>query len=190
MNIDKKIVLLKKLLFVIVVLFTINGFTQTITVSGNNWNINTNSTPSFTQPTEAGNDYSGTYESPTNLITLSGSLPRGLLSLLLTGVVVVNVHHTPTTWDNNLKLYVRRNGGGSSFDGICLLCSTNMNGGTTYIEAQTISMELFNIDFFGVLGLLNGINYSTNVQLQIQGVSVTVPVDNYSTTIYFTIAAP
>src|SRR5690606_11708665 len=190
MNVDNKIVSYKKLLFVIVFLITINGFTQTITVSGSNWNINTNSTPSFTQPTEAGNDYSGTYESPTKLITLTGCLPRNLLSPLTTGILsVVNVHHTPTTWDNNLKLYGRRNGGGSSLNGICL-CSTNMNGGTTYIEAQTISMELFNIDFFGILGVLNGINYSTNVQLQIQGVSVTVPVDNYSTTIYFTIAAP
>lgn len=191
MNIDKKIVLLKKLLFVIVFLTTINGFTQTITVSGSNWNVN--STPSFAQPTEAGNDYLGTYESPTNLITLSGFIPGSLLNLLTGGVAsVVSVHYIPTNWNSNLKLFVKRSGGSASISGICVLCGTSINGGTAYIEVlQSAPVQFFTINFSGVLGLGNNITFSNiNVQLQIQGVSVTVPVDDYSTTIYFTIAAP
>lgn len=193
MNVDNKIVSYKKLLFVIVFLITINGFTQTITVSGSNWNINTNSTPSFTQPTEAGNNYSGTYESPTNLITISGSIPGSLLNLLTGGVAsVVKVHYIPTNWNSNLKLFVKRSGGSASISGLCLLCGTSINGGTTYIEVpQSAPVQFFTINFSGVLGLGNNITFSNiNVQLQIQGVSVTVPVDDYSTTIYFTIAAP
>lgn len=193
MNVDNKILSYNKLLFVIVFLITINGFTQTITVSGSNWNINTNSTPSFTQPTEAGNDYSGTYESPTNLITLSGFIPGNLLNLLIGGVAsVVSVHYTPTNWNSNLKLFVKRSGGSTSIAGVCAICSSSINGGTTYIEVpQSAPVQFFTINFSGVLGLGNNITFSNiNVQLQIQGVSVTVPVDNYSTTIYFTIAAP
>ena len=194
MNVDNKIVSYKKLLFVIVFLITINGFTQTITVSGSNWNINTNSTPSFTQPTEAGNNYSGTYESPGNLITLSGNIPGNLLNVLTGGVAsVVSVHYTPTNWYSNLKLFVKRSGGSASISGLCVLCGTSINGGTTYIEVpQSAPVQFFTINFSGLLGLENNITFSNiNVQLQIQGVSVTVPVDNnYSTTIYFTIAAP
>lgn len=189
MNVDNKILSYNKLLFVIVVLFTINGFTQTITVSGSNWNVNTNST----QPTEAGNDYSGTYESPTNLITLSGFIPGSLLNLLTGGVAsVVSVHYTPTNWYSNLKLFVKRSGGSASISGICVLCGTSINGGTTYIEVpQSAPVQFFTINFSGLLGLGNNITFSNiNVQLQIQGVSVIVPVANYSATIVYTISAP
>src|SRR5690606_905389 len=193
MNVDNKIVPYKKLLFVIVFLITINGFTQTITVSGSNWNVNTNSTPSFTQPTEAGNDYSGTYESPGNLITLSGNIPGNLLNVLTGGVAsIVSVHYTPTNWNSNLKLFVKRSGGSASISGVCVFCGTSINGGTAYIEVpQSAPVQFFTINFSGLLGLGNSINFSNvNVQFKISGVSVTVLVDNYSTTIYFTIAAP
>src|SRR5690606_1069967 len=106
MNIDKKIVLLKKLLFVIVFLITINGFTQTITVAGSNWNINTNSTPSFTQPTEAGNDYSGTYESPSDQVLISLTLP-GILFLGSSASVSIHYEDNPL-WNNNLVIKTRR----------------------------------------------------------------------------------
>lgn len=166
---------------------------QTINIGGSNWNINTSSSPSLVQPTEAGNDYSGTYESSTNMVILSGSIPGSLLSLLSGGIAsVVSVSYTPNNWHNNLKIFVRRSGGSASISGICVLCSSSINGGTTYIEVpQSASIQFFTINFSGLLGVANSITFSgVNVQLQIKGVSVTVPVANYNASVVYTISAP
>src|SRR5690606_20128383 len=167
MNVDNKIVSYKKLLFVIVFLITINGFTQTITVSGSNWNINTNSTPSFTQPTEAGNDYSGTYESPSNQVLISVAVP------ILLGSGKVSVRYEPDPlWHSSLIIETRKTGNGSS---LCLLCSITPSGVSTYQVVTTQDTEVFRV--FAVLDLANFSNIP--IQFRLSGVSVTLPVDEY-----------
>lgn len=156
---------------------------QTINVGGSNWTV---SVPTIT---EAGTNYAGTYESATNLITLSGTLPGSFLNLLTSGAARVSVHHTPTTWNSNLHLYAKRSGGTTSISGLCLGCTATINGGTTYVEIpQAVATAFFTINFTGILGLGNSVTYSSiNGQLQISGVSVIVPATTYSTQVVFTI---
>lgn len=158
---------------------------QTINVGGSNWTV---SVPAIT---EAGTDYAGTYESATNLITLSGNLPGSFLNLLTSGAARVSVHHTPTTWNSNLHLYAKRSGGSATISGLCVLCTATINGGTTYTEIpQAVATAFFTINFTGVLGLGNSVTYTgINAQLQISGVSVAIPATTYATQVVFTIGA-
>jgi len=165
--------------------FTINA--QTITVAGGNLVV------PITPITEAGMDYIGSYDSNTNLITISGSLPGSFLNLLTGGVAaVISLQYIPTSWNNSLHLYARRSGGIASIVGLCVLCSASVNNGTNYVEIpQSINTQFFTINFTGTLGIGNSISYSgINVQLRINGISVTVPVNNYNATIVFTVGAP
>ncbi|MBE4947040.1 hypothetical protein [Chryseobacterium culicis] len=156
---------------------------QTITVGGSNWTV---SVPAIT---EAGTNYAGTYESATNLFTLSGTLPGSFLNLLTNGAARISVHHTPTTWNSNLHLYAKRSGGTTNISGLCVGCTATINGGTTYVEIpQAVATAFFTINFTGVLGLGNSVTFSgINGQVQISGVSVTIPATTYATQIVFTI---
>ena len=176
---------LKKYLCIIPLIISSYLAGQTITVGGSNWTV---SVPTIT---EAGTNYAGTYQSATNLITLSGNLPGSFLNLLTSGAARVSVHHTPTTWNSNLHLYAKRSGGSTSISGLCVLCTATINGGTTYIEIpQAVATAFFTINFTGVLGLGNSVSYTgINAQLQISGVSVIVPATTYSTQVVFTIGA-
>lgn len=156
---------------------------QTLTVGGSNWTV---SVPTIT---EAGTNYAGTYESATNLYTLSGTLPGSFLNLLSSGAARISVHHTPTTWNSNLHLYTKRSGGTTNISGLCLGCTATINGGTTYLEIpQTVATAFFTINFSGLLGLGNSVTFSgINGQVQISGVSVIIPATTYATQIVFTI---
>lgn len=174
---------LKKYLCIIPLIISSYLTGQTINVGGSNWTV---SVPTIT---EAGTNYAGTYESATNLITLSGNLPGSFLNLLTTGAARISVHHTPTTWNSNLHLYAKRSGGTATISGLCVLCTATINGGTTYTEIpQAVATAFFTINFTGVLGLGNSVSYTgINTQLQISGVSVIVPATTYSTQVVFTI---
>ncbi|CAD0221946.1 Flagellar hook-associated protein flgK [Chryseobacterium sp. JV274] len=176
-------ILLKKYLYVIPLIISSYLTGQTITVGGSNWTV---SVPSIT---EAGTNYAGTYQSATNLITLSGTLPGSFLNLLTSGAARISMHHTPTTWNSNLHLYAKRSGGTTSISGLCLGCTATINGGTTYVEIpQAVDTAFFTINFSGILGLGNSVTFSgINGQLQISGVSVIVPATTYNTQIVFTI---
>jgi hypothetical protein len=179
-----KTVFLTKCLCILFFMVNSNYVTaQTITVGGSNWTV---SIPAIT---EAGSNYAGTYESANNLITISGSLPGSFLTLLSGGAARVSVHYNPNSWNNSLHLYAKRSGGTATVNGVCILCSASINGGTTYTEIpQTVDTAFFTINFNGGLGLGNSITYSgINVQLQISGVSVTVPATSYSSQVVFTI---
>ncbi|WP_126652588.1 hypothetical protein [Chryseobacterium aureum] len=156
---------------------------QTITVGGSNWTV---SVPVIT---EAGTNYAGTYESVTNLYTLSGTLPGSFLNLLTNGAARISVQHNPTTWNSNLHLYTKRSGGTTNISGLCIGCTATINGGTTYVEIpQAVATAFFTINFTGVLGLGNSVTFSgVNGQVQISGVSVVIPATNYATQIVFTI---
>jgi len=156
---------------------------QTISIAGSNWNVGV--------PTiiEAGTNYTGTYDNP-NLLTLSGSLPGSFLNLLTSAGAKISMHYVPTLWNSNLHLYAKRSGGTTTINGLCVLCTATINGGNTnYIEIpQATSATLSTITFTGVLGLGNSVNYADiGVQLEIRGVSVTIPAAAYNTQVVFTI---
>ncbi|MCJ7933630.1 MAG: hypothetical protein MUW56_08320 [Chryseobacterium sp.] len=156
---------------------------QTINASGSGWTV---SVPSVT---EAGTNYAGTYQSTSNITTLSGSLPGSFLSLLTSGAARVSMHYNAISWNNSLHLYAKRSGGSTTINGLCIACSATINGGTNYIEIPPATdTAFFTINFTGVLGLGNSVSFSgINVQLQISGVSVTIPATTYSSQIVFTI---
>lgn len=187
MKINSQTFLIKSLF--IALFIALNGFFkgQTILVEGSNW------TPTITAITEAGNNYTGTYQSPTDQIKISGELPKSFLSLLSSGSAKVSMHHTPISWNGSLLLYAKRNGGSASISGLCVLCSSSISGGdSNYIQIpQTGDATFFNINFSGTLGLgTTTLTYADiYAQLQISGVSVIIPATTYSTQVVFTVSA-
>lgn len=155
--------------FFLLLLMASPAHSQTLTVGGSNWTVNI---PSIT---EAGTNYAGTYESATNQILLTASVPL----LLGTGKVTVRYVVNPT-WNNALTLNIRRTGNGST---VCLLCT--ITGGTTYQPITTSDVELFRIAAVLALATYNNIP----LQLELTGVSVTVPAAAYNSRIVFTIGA-
>ncbi|RNA63925.1 hypothetical protein D1631_18085 [Chryseobacterium nematophagum] len=142
---------------------------QTLTVSGTNWAV---SIPSIT---EAGTNYAGTYESATNQVILTASVP------LLLGNGKVSVHYEPNpTWNASLILSAKRTNNGST---VCALCS--ITGGTTYQTVTQTDIELFRIQAVLALASYTGIN----IQLQLSGVSVTIPATTYNSKVVFTISS-
>lgn len=143
--------------------------TRTLGVSGSNWTV---SVPSIT---EAGSNYSGTYESASNQILLAVSVP------LLLGNGRVSVRYTANPlWNSSLVLNARRTGNGTTG---CVGCT--ISGGTTYQAITLTDVELFRIQ--AVLAIASYTNIP--VQLQLTGVSVTIPAANYNSTVVFTISS-
>lgn len=143
---------------------------RTLTVGGTNWVVNI---PAIT---EAGNNYAGTYESASNEILLNASVPL----VLGNGKVTMHYEANPT-WNSNLLLRARRTGNGTTS---CTTCT--INGGTTYTNIPlTTDVELFRIT--AVLALASYTNIP--IQLELAGVSVTIPIGTYSSRIVFTIGA-
>ena len=138
-----------------------------LTVTGANWNVNP---PAIT---DAGANYSGTYESPADQILLTAQVPI----LLASGKVSVRYEGSPI-WHNELKLNIRRTGQGST---ICLLCG--ITGGLTYQPITTLDTDFFTITALAALASYSNIP----IQLSLSGVSVTIPAANYQSRIVFTI---
>lgn len=144
---------------------------RTLTVGGTSWSV---TIPSIT---EAGSNYAGTYESATNQILLGASVP------LVLGEGKISMHYEVNpTWNSNLILRARRTGNGTTG---CLTCA--ISGGTTYILIPlTTDVELFRITAIVALASYTNIP----VQLELSGVSVTIPATTYNSRIVFTISAP
>ena len=164
-----RVLLSKIILFLALILICSLNAQRTLTIGGNNWTV---AVPSIT---EAGTNYSGTYESATNQILLSASVPL----LLSSGKVSVRYEANPT-WNSNLILHAKRTGDGTT---VCLLCS--ITGGTAYQTITTTDIELFRIA--AVLALASYSNIP--IQLQLSGVSVTIPAATYNSRVVFTISA-
>lgn len=143
---------------------------RTLTVGGTNWVV---SVPAIT---EAGNNYVGTYESASNEILLNANVP------LVLGSGKVTMHYEPNPiWNPSLLLRARRTGNGTTS---CISCT--ITGGTTYTDIlSTTEVELFRIN--AVVSLASYTNIP--VQLELSGVSVTIPAASYSSRIVFTISA-
>lgn len=159
----------KNIFIVILIVFSQLQSQRTLTVGGTNWTV---TIPSIT---EAGDNYAGTYESSTSQIILVASVP-----LLLTNGKV-SMHYTANpVWNSNLILSAKRIGDGNT---TCVACS--ISGGTTYtIIPPTADIELFRITAVLVLASYSNIP----VQLQLSGVSVTLPATSYHSQIVFTIS--
>ncbi|WP_449400525.1 hypothetical protein [Chryseobacterium wanjuense] len=156
--------------FVLLISFCHLKSQRTLTVGGTNWTV---TIPSIT---EAGSNYTGTYESASNQILLAASVP------LLLGSGKVSVHYQANpTWNSNLILRARRTGNGTTS---CLTCS--ITGGTTYITVPlTTDVELFRIQAIVALASYTNIP----VQIGLSGVSVTIPATTYNSSVVFTISA-
>lgn len=148
-------------------LFSILKAQRTLTVAGGNWPV---PIPSVT---EAGSNYSGTYESIDGQVLLTASVPA------LLGSGKVSVHYEPNpTWNPNLTLSVKRTGDGTT---LCVLCT--ITGGTTYQAVTLTDLELFRITAVLALGSYSSIP----IKLQLTGVSVTIPAATYNGKLVFTI---
>jgi len=159
----------KYILFILFIMFSYQYKAQTMTVTGSNWAV---SIPTIT---EAGNNYAGLYESATNQVILAVSVP------LLLGNAKVSVHYSANpTWNSSLILSAKRTSNGTT---LCALCS--ITGGTAYQTITQTDIELFRIQAVLALASYTGIN----IQLQLSGVSVTIPATSYQSQVVFTVSA-
>lgn len=158
-----------KITLILSLLFLCTLKAQKIIVTGTNWTV---PIPSITG---AGSNYEGTYESLANQILIEVQIP------ILLGSGKVSVHYTPDpTWNSNLILSAKRTGNGNT---TCLICS--ITGGTTYQMVTVTDIELFRIAALATLTSYTNIP----IQLQLSGVSVTIPAATYNSKIVFTISA-
>lgn len=160
----------KKFLYIILlIIFSCDFKAQNITITSTDWTI---AVPTIT---EAGNNYAGLYESSTNQIILGVSVP------LLLGTAKVSVHYEANpAWHNSLILSARRTNTGTT---LCALCT--ITGGTSYQTVTQTAIEIFRIQAVLTLASYTGIN----IQLQLSGVSVTIPAASYQSRVVFTISA-
>ena len=119
--------------------------------------------------------YKRQYESAANQILLTASIPL----LLSSGKVSVHYEGNPT-WNPNLILQAKRTGDGTT---LCLLCT--ITGGTAYQTVTLTDIELFRITAIAALASYTNIP----IQLQLSGVSVTIPAATYNSRLVFTISA-
>lgn len=176
--------------YVYSLLFLISGGmnAQVVNVSGN-W------LPTIPAITEAGSNYAGTYDNSgstgTNQILLSGTLSESFLKLLSSSGAKMTMRYVPNPWNSTMTLSAKRIGGTATVQGLCLVCTATINGGTTYIPiSQTSDVTFVTFTFGSVLGVGNTVNFTDiNLILQLAGVSVTVPANAYSARIVFTIVA-
>ncbi|NEW78904.1 MAG: hypothetical protein GZ086_05650 [Gelidibacter sp.] len=153
---------MKNLIFTAFLIISNTLFSQTIdiTVIGS-WMKTINAS----DISEAGNDYPAAYTSNTNQ-TIMTINPKNSSKL-----IYVFVKKTDIDWNNNLNLKIKRNSNGTNGN-------SSINGGIIF---QTIT----NIDtnFFTCTGPFVNVPF----QYEITGISVLLPVQNYSTTIMFTV---
>ncbi|MGE8556826.1 MAG: hypothetical protein ACN6OB_23125 [Chryseobacterium jejuense] len=179
---------IKGLIYIILILSSSFINAQVVNVSGN-W------TASIPAITEAGSNYTGTYDNSgstaPNLITLSGTLPGSFLNLLSSSGAKMTMRYTPNPWNNSLTLSAKRTGGTTAIHGLCVLCTASINGGANYIPiSQTVDTTFVTFSFSGLLGVGNSVTFADiNLIVQLAGVSVTIPASTYSARIVFTIVA-
>lgn len=144
---------------------------QSITVSGNGnlWTASPNTI------TEAGDNYSNPINSASNQILIAANLN------LLFPNAKVTARYVPTTWNNSFVLKIKTTGPGNS--GLCLLCTVTPSS-ADFITLGTSDVEVFRLKGTASLGSFTDIP----LQLQLSGISVTIPVATYQNRIVFTIS--
>lgn len=167
---------MRKLIFILL-LFSPECRCQSISATGS-W------TPVVTPITEAGNDYGASPQSAANQTLMSIAMPSLLFGLLANHyTVTVRRADSGPNWDTaGLQLQVRRTGDGAG-GGSGLFTVSDISGGMAYQQITTASLYFFEGNNYGPTPRIN-----IPVQYQITGVSVLVPVANYSATVTYTLA--
>ena len=111
----------------------------------------------------AGSDLIDTYESASDQVEI-GITEAGGKNWR------VDVRKSDANWHSNFQLSVRRTSSGTG--------PGTISGGTSYQEVTDTDQSFFN-------GKKN--REGINVQLKLSGVSVQIPPDTYSTTVYYTV---
>ena len=169
---------MRKFVLIILLISSFGGQAQTITATGS-W------TPVVSVITEAGNNYaSTTIQSAPNQTLVSVSVPSIVLGLFANHYTVyVRRTDSGPNWNTaGLELWVRRTGDGAG-GGSSLLGVSNIFGGDAFQQITTGDQYFFEGNNFGTTP-----RTSIPLQYQITGVSVEVPVANYTTTITYTLA--
>lgn len=111
----------------------------------------------------AGSDLIDTHESTADLVTIDISATAGNWSL--------DVKKIDGNWHPDLLLHAKRTSDGTG--------SGSISGGVAYQQIIDIDQSFFSG---------NGDRSSVNVQLKLTGVSIQVPPDVYTTTVYYTVS--
>jgi len=122
-----------------------------------------------TDITDAGLDFTGTYTSASNQVLLSISNGNSYFRYR------VDVRRNNISWNNKIKLWVRRTG-----DGIPLHPKSKVWGGLSYRKI-TKSNKLF------FKGKRN--TDDIPVQYELRNISILIPAKSYSATIIYTVTA-
>jgi len=140
-------------------LFLISSSAASIEItSTGNWSVTIDSSNLING---AGSDLNSTYESTTYQVSLTISSTSGSWR--------VDVRKANTNWHTDLHLWVRRTGDGSG---------GSVSNGTVYQELTGTDQP-----FFTGSDNVSGIT----LQLKLSGMSVQVPPDTYTATIYYTV---
>lgn len=112
----------------------------------------------------AGTDLIDTYESAADAVSISISETTGASDNWR-----VDVKKVDTDWESSFHLYVKRTSQGTG---------GSVSGGTAYQEITDADQSFFNgsDDVSGI-----------DIQLKLSGVSVQIPPDTYTTTVYYTV---
>lgn len=86
----------------------------------------------------------------------------------------LSVERSGGKWDNDLDLFIRRTGSGQSAG----FFFSNISGGESFVQINRSSREFFSG---------NGYRYDVPIQIEIRGISLTIPTDTYSTDLIFTV---
>lgn len=153
---------MKNLIFTAFLIISNTMFSQNIniTVAGS-WMETINAS----DISEAGNDYPAAYTSNANQTSMT------ITPVNNNKLIYVLVNKTDIAWHNNLNLKIKRTSNGTNGN-------TSINGGIIF---QTITN--INTNFFTCTGPFTNLPF----QYEITGISVLLPVQNYSTTIMFTV---
>lgn len=150
---------MKNILFIFIISCIVqNVFAQSIDATGEwNYTIPTNDI------TEAGEDFTGIYESSVN---------QTYVDIENTNKWDVLVQKIDIDWDNTFNLFVKRTGNG--------IGQKNLKGGSNYKEINNKSAKFFSGDRDRI---------SIPLQYKIEKVSVTIPAHTYIVEIVYTIKA-
>jgi hypothetical protein len=120
-----------------------------------------------TEITEAGNDFTGNYESAVNQMLFS----RNATSQYKPNWNVT-INKSDVFWHSNLKLWIRRTGDGTQVSG------STINNGANYLEVLNTPVNFF--DGYKEVD-------EVPLQLKITGLSVIIPANSYYTLLTFTV---
>ncbi|WP_289531949.1 hypothetical protein [Labilibaculum sp. K2S] len=165
---------MKNIKFLILLLFCFEtelSLCQSVTSTGK-WNFKVATSDII----DAGLDYNEIYESSAQKVRIE--ISNGIWKEYVGYDWTVNIKKVDDNWDSSLKIYARRTDDGKPANNSY---ETYVIGGESYIEITDFSTYFF-----------SGLRGSTKIKIQfkVEGVSVLIPVDTYTTNIVYTVTSP